>query len=50
MLLRVYARCAAGLEDVWIARMDATIRPPDGQPDGTPEKPRTRRAKSAIDQ
>jgi integrase len=37
MLLRVYARCVAGLEEVWIARMDATLRPPDGQPDGTPE-------------
>jgi len=31
MLLRVYARCVAGMEDVWIARMDATLRPP-GQP------------------
>ncbi len=29
MLLRVYARCVAGLEDVWIARMEATLRPPD---------------------
>jgi integrase len=28
MLLRVYARCVAGMEDVWIARMDATLRPP----------------------
>jgi hypothetical protein len=36
MLLRVYARCVAGLEDVWIARMDATLRTPDAQPDGTP--------------
>jgi hypothetical protein len=27
MLLRVYARCVAGLEDVWISRMDATLRP-----------------------
>jgi integrase len=27
MLLRVYARCVAGLEDVWIARMEATLRP-----------------------
>jgi integrase len=26
MLLRVYARCVAGMEDVWIARMDATLR------------------------
>lgn len=30
MLLRVYARCVAGLEDVWISRMDATLRPPVG--------------------
>jgi integrase len=29
MLLRVYARCVAGMEDVWISRMDATLRPPD---------------------
>jgi Phage integrase family len=29
MLLRVYARCVAGLEDVWIARMEATLRPAD---------------------
>jgi len=28
MLLRVYARCVAGLEDVWIARMEASLRPP----------------------
>lgn len=28
MLLRVYARCVAGLEDVWIDRMEATLRPP----------------------
>ncbi len=31
MLLRVYARCVAGMEDVWVARMDATLRPPDDQ-------------------
>jgi integrase len=34
MLLRVYARCVAGMEDVWIARMDATLRsaaPQDGE-------------------
>ena len=29
MLLRVYARCVVGMEDVWIARMDATLRPAD---------------------
>jgi integrase len=27
VLMRVYARCVVGLEDVWIARMDATLRP-----------------------
>jgi integrase len=26
MLLRVYARCVVGMEDVWIARMDSTLR------------------------
>ena len=29
MLLRVYARCVAGLEDLWISRMESTLRPPD---------------------
>ena len=38
MLLRVYARCVAGLEDVWIARMDATLRTPDGTPEDHPER------------
>ena len=33
MLLRVYARCVAGLEDVWISRMDATLRPLATEPD-----------------
>ena len=28
VLMRVYARCVAGLEDVWTARMDASLRPP----------------------
>jgi len=27
MLMRIYARCVAGLEDVWIARMDKTLHP-----------------------
>ena len=36
MLLRVYARCVAGLEDVWIARMEATLRPPGTQAVGEP--------------
>jgi integrase len=26
VLMRVYARCMTGLEDVWIARMDGTLR------------------------
>ena len=25
VLMRAYARCVAGLEDVWIARMDASL-------------------------
>jgi hypothetical protein len=29
--MRVYARCVAGLEDVWTARMEASLRPP-GEP------------------
>lgn len=29
MLMRIYARCVAGLEDVWIARMDKTLHPED---------------------
>ena len=33
MLLRVYARCVAGLEDVWISRMEATLRPPATEPE-----------------
>ena len=33
MLLRVYARCVAGLEDVWITRDDAAeVRAPTGHP------------------
>ena len=31
VLMRVYARCVVGLEDVWTARMDASLRPP-GEP------------------
>ena len=35
MLMRVYAKCMPGLEDVWIARMDQALHledpaPPDG--------------------
>ena len=33
MLLRVYARCVAGLEDVRISRMEATLRPPATEPE-----------------
>jgi hypothetical protein len=33
MLLRVYARCVAGLEEVWISRMEATPRPPAAEPE-----------------
>lgn len=36
MLLRVYARCVAGLEDVWIARMEAILRTSDAQAGGEP--------------
>ena len=28
LLLRVYAKCVAGLEDIWISCMEATLRPP----------------------
>lgn len=34
MLLRVYARCVAGMEDVWITRMEANLRPPGATRDG----------------
>ncbi len=40
MLMRVYARCVAGMEDVWIARMDATLRPPGGTPENHPGRGR----------
>ena len=33
MLLRVYARCVAGLEEVWISRMEATLRPSAAEPE-----------------
>jgi hypothetical protein len=32
VLMRVYARCVVGLEDVWIARMDAALRPAGDDP------------------
>jgi integrase len=31
MLMRIYARCVAGLDDVWIARMDKTLHPEEDQ-------------------
>ena len=40
VLMRVYARRVAGLEDVWIARMDATlaaVTPRLVYPDGSPQ-------------
>jgi len=36
VLMRVYARCVVGLEDVWIARMDAALRPGGDPPQGQP--------------
>ncbi len=36
VLMRVYARCVVGLEDVWIARMDAALRPGGDPPQGRP--------------
>jgi integrase len=32
VLMRVYARCVAGLEEVWITLMEASLRPPGGDP------------------
>ena len=34
VLMRVYARCVVGMEDVWISRMDATLRPGGGEGPG----------------
>jgi integrase len=34
VLMRVYARCVVGMEDVWIARMDAVLRPADPDREG----------------
>jgi hypothetical protein len=31
MLMRVYAKCMSGLEDVWISRLDATLHLEDTQ-------------------
>ena len=38
MLMRVYARCVTGLEDVWIARMDDALRLAGDRPDTEPER------------
>ena len=32
VLMRVYARCVVGLEEVWIAFMDASLRSPGSSP------------------
>jgi integrase len=37
VLMRVYARCVTGLEDVWISRMDGTLRLGDAPPDRGPQ-------------
>ena len=34
VLMRVYARCVAGLEEVWITLMDASLRPAGSNPPG----------------
>jgi hypothetical protein len=34
VLMRVYARCVAGLEEVWIPLMEASLRPPGSDPPG----------------
>ena len=34
VLMRVYARCVAGLEEVWITLMEASLRPPGTSPSG----------------
>ena len=39
VLMRVYARCVAGLEDVWITLMEASLRPPASSPPGDQTPP-----------
>lgn len=42
VLMRVYARCVAGVEEVWISLMDASLRPPGSTPSrgqGAPGQP-----------
>jgi integrase len=36
VLMRVYARCMTGLEDVWIGRMDSVLHLEDAPPDDDP--------------
>jgi integrase len=36
VLMRVYARCMTGLDDVWIARMDEALHLEDHRPGGVP--------------
>ena len=36
--MRVYARCATGLEDVWISRMDDALRLEGDRPDTETER------------
>jgi integrase len=38
VLMRVYARCMTGLEDVWIARMDGTLHLQDRQDESVKKK------------
>ena len=38
VLMRVYARCVTGLEDVWIGRMDDALRLAGDRPDTEPER------------
>ena len=37
-LMRVYARCVTGLEDVWIGRMDDALRLASDRPDTETER------------
>jgi hypothetical protein len=38
MLMRVYAKCMTGLEDVWISRMDGALHLEDGRRDGRAQR------------
>jgi integrase len=38
VLMRVYARCVTGLEDVWIGRMDDSLRLAGDRPDTEAER------------